>query len=177
MTGVQTCALPISRTLNRSYFRWVESGRPFVTLKLALSLDGQVAAATGESRWISGETARRMVHRMRSEADAVLVGGVTFRRDAPLLSSRIPGGRNPKRVILTSKLDGWTRKGRFLAEGGEVIVATPRGASRKTAGRLQATGIRVLSLPAREGRIPAGDRKSTRLNSSHMSESRMPSSA
>ena len=77
-----------ARSLNRPYCRWVVSGRPFVTLKLAVSLDGQIATADGESRWISGEPARKMVHRMRSEADAVLVGGETFRRDAPLLTVR-----------------------------------------------------------------------------------------
>src|SRR3970040_1203885 len=72
-----------ARSLNRPYCRWVVSGKPFVTLKLAVSLDGQIAAASGESRWISGEAGRTMVQRMRSEADAVLVGGETFRRDAP----------------------------------------------------------------------------------------------
>jgi diaminohydroxyphosphoribosylaminopyrimidine deaminase/5-amino-6-(5-phosphoribosylamino)uracil reductase len=97
-----------------------------------------------------------MVHRMRSEADAVLVGGETFRRDAPLLTSRIPGGRNPKRVILTSRIAGVARSGKFLEGGGEVIVAAPRRVSRKEADRLRSLGIRVLLLPARKGRIEAG---------------------
>ncbi|MGB3096538.1 MAG: bifunctional diaminohydroxyphosphoribosylaminopyrimidine deaminase/5-amino-6-(5-phosphoribosylamino)uracil reductase RibD, partial [Candidatus Deferrimicrobiaceae bacterium] len=120
-----------ARSLNRPYCRWIVSGRPFVTLKLAVSVDGQIASATGDSRWISGEAARKMVHRMRSEADAVLVGGETFRRDAPLLTSRIRGGRNPKRVILTSGIAGVARNGRFLEAGGEVIVAAPRSVPRK----------------------------------------------
>ena len=142
--------------LNRAYCRWVTTGRPHVTLKLALSLDGQAAAATGESRWISGEEARSLVHRMRSEADAVLVGGETFRRDAPLLTARIPGGRNPRRVILTSRTAGVSRRKRFLEDGGEVIVAAPRTVSRKEADRLRSLGVRVLLLPARRGRIAAG---------------------
>lgn len=145
-----------ARSLNRAYCRWVVSGRPFVTLKLAVSLDGQIAAASGESRWISGEEARKMAHRMRSEADAVLVGGGTFRQDAPLLTARIRGGRNPKKVILTSRIAGVARSGRFLEEGGEVIVAAPRSASREEAERLRSLGIRVLLLPARKGRIGAG---------------------
>lgn len=145
-----------ARSLNRSYCRWVESGRPFVTLKLAVSLDGQVAAASGDSRWISGEAARRMVHRMRSEADAVLVGGVTFRRDAPLLTARMRGGRNPKRVVLTSRAGDVAANRRFLAAEGEVIVAAPRGVSRQETDRLRALGVRVLSIPARKGRIRAG---------------------
>jgi diaminohydroxyphosphoribosylaminopyrimidine deaminase/5-amino-6-(5-phosphoribosylamino)uracil reductase len=145
-----------ARSLNRPYCRWIVSGRPFVTLKLAVSVDGQIAAATGDSRWISGEAARKMVHRMRSEADAVLVGGETFRRDAPLLTSRIPRGRNPKRVILTSRIAGVARSGKFLEAGGEVIVAAPRRVPRKEVERLRSSGIRVLLLPARKGRIEAG---------------------
>jgi diaminohydroxyphosphoribosylaminopyrimidine deaminase/5-amino-6-(5-phosphoribosylamino)uracil reductase len=143
-------------SLNRSYCRWVVSGRPFVTLKLAISLDGQVASVSGESRWISGDPARKIVHRMRSETDAVLVGGETFRRDAPQLTARIPGGKNPGRVILTSRIEGVSRNGAFLKAGGRVIVAAPRGVSREDADRLRSLGIRVLLLPARKGRIGAG---------------------
>jgi len=145
-----------ARSLNRGYCRWVASGRPFVTLKLAVSLDGQIAAASGESRWISGEPARKIVHRMRSEADAVLVGGKTFRRDAPRLTSRIRGGRDPKRVIVTSKATGIFRSERFLESGGKVIVAAPRSVPRKNTDRLRSLGIQVLLLPARKGRIEAG---------------------
>ncbi len=144
-----------ARSLNRSYCRWVVSGRPFVTLKLAISLDGQVASASGESRWISGEPARKIVHRMRSETDAVLVGGETYRQDAPQLTARIRGGRNPGRVILTSRIAGLARNGRFLKAGGRVIVAAPRGVSREEADRLRFLGIRVLLLPTRKGRIEA----------------------
>ena len=143
-------------SLTRAYCRWVTAGRPFVTLKLAVSLDGQAAAASGESLWISGEAARAMVHRMRSEADAVLVGGETFRRDAPLLTARIRGGRNPRRVILTSRIAGVIRSKKFLEDGGEVIVAAPRTVSRKEADHLRSLGVRVLLLPARKGRIEAG---------------------
>jgi diaminohydroxyphosphoribosylaminopyrimidine deaminase/5-amino-6-(5-phosphoribosylamino)uracil reductase len=145
-----------ARSLNRPYCRWIVSGRPFVTLKLAVSVDGQIASATGDSRWISGEAARKMVHRMRSEADAVLVGGKTFRRDAPLLTSRIRGGRNPKRVILTSRIAGVARNERFLEAEGEVIVAAPRNVPQKEVERFRSLGIRVLLFPARKGRIEAG---------------------
>jgi riboflavin biosynthesis pyrimidine reductase len=102
-----------ARSLNRSYCRWVVSGRPFVTLKLAISLDGQVASASGESRWISGDPARKIVHRMRSETDAVLVGGETYRQDAPQLTARVRGGRNPGRVDALGR-EGITS---LLAEG------------------------------------------------------------
>jgi diaminohydroxyphosphoribosylaminopyrimidine deaminase/5-amino-6-(5-phosphoribosylamino)uracil reductase len=145
-----------ARSLTREYCRWVVSGRPFVTLKLAVSLDGQIAAASGESRWISGEPARKIVHRMRSEADAVLVGARTFRRDAPRLTSRKRGGKNPRRVIVTSRAAGLERIGQFPDAGGEVIVVAPRSVVRERAERLRSLGIRLLLLPARKGRIEAG---------------------
>lgn len=78
-------------------------GRPHVTLKLAMSLDGCIALADGTSRWITGPEARAHVHARRARADAILVGGETWRRDAPRLDVRLPGlgPRSPRRVILT----------------------------------------------------------------------------
>lgn len=78
-------------------------GRPWVTLKLAMSLDGCIALADGTSRWITGEAARAHVHAQRAQHDAILVGGGTWRADAPLLDVRLPGleARSPQRVVLT----------------------------------------------------------------------------
>lgn len=88
-------------------------GRPFVTLKLATSLDGQIAMADGSSRWITGDAARRHAHGERAQHDAILVGGGTFRADAPKLDVRLPGleQRSPRRVLLSRMGDappGWT---------------------------------------------------------------------
>lgn len=79
------------------------AGRPWVTLKLATSLDGCIALADGTSRWITGETARAHVHARRAQHDAILVGGGTWRADAPRLDVRLPGleSRSPQRVVLT----------------------------------------------------------------------------
>ncbi|MCX9147369.1 bifunctional diaminohydroxyphosphoribosylaminopyrimidine deaminase/5-amino-6-(5-phosphoribosylamino)uracil reductase RibD [Erythrobacter sp. WG] len=79
------------------------AGRPWVTLKLATSLDGCIALADGTSRWITGEAARAHVHAQRAQHDAILVGGGTWRADAPRLDVRLPGleGRSPQRVVLT----------------------------------------------------------------------------
>lgn len=78
-------------------------GRPWVTLKLATSLDGCIALADGTSQWITGATARAHVHAHRAQHDAILVGGGTWRADAPRLDVRLPGleSRSPQRVVLT----------------------------------------------------------------------------
>jgi diaminohydroxyphosphoribosylaminopyrimidine deaminase/5-amino-6-(5-phosphoribosylamino)uracil reductase len=86
-------------------------GRPHITIKLATSLDGRIALASGESRWITGQAARAHVHASRARADAILVGGATLRSDAPRLDVRLPGleHRSPERWVLTrgAAPDGW----------------------------------------------------------------------
>jgi len=79
-----------ARRLNESFLHWHMQGRPLVTLKAALSLDGLLSAAGGRSRWITGEVARRFAHRLRLRHDAVLVGAETVRRDDPRLTVRLP---------------------------------------------------------------------------------------
>jgi diaminohydroxyphosphoribosylaminopyrimidine deaminase/5-amino-6-(5-phosphoribosylamino)uracil reductase len=90
-------------------------GRPFVTLKLAMSIDGKIALPSGESRWITGETARADVHRARARADMILVGRGTYLADAPRLDVRLPGleDRSPRRALLTrgEPVEGWVRLG------------------------------------------------------------------
>jgi diaminohydroxyphosphoribosylaminopyrimidine deaminase/5-amino-6-(5-phosphoribosylamino)uracil reductase len=146
-----------ARELNRGYCRWIVTGKPFVTLKLAVSLDGQIAAATGDSRWITGEKARGIVHRMRSESDAILVGGETARRDDPLLTARLPGARNPKRLILTTRPAALVRKRVCREPGGELLVACPSAVPRRETEAIRTLGARVLPLPSRGGKIRASD--------------------
>jgi len=88
------------------FFLRVEQGRPLVTLKLAASLDGRIATATGESRWITGLEARRLVHAMRARHDAVMVGAGTARADDPSLTVRGLGiVRQPVRLVVSRRLD------------------------------------------------------------------------
>lgn len=118
-----------------------------VTLKLATSLDGRIATASGESRWITGERSREAVHRLRGEHDAVLVGAETALADDPELTVRLPGyaGRQPARVVLDS---------RQRLPGGCKLVATARQiptyvvATTPPAARLVDAGVRVLRVPA-----------------------------
>ncbi len=79
-----------ARLLNQAFRKHARTGRPLVTFKLALTLDGRVATASGESRWISGESSRDLVHRWRAEADAIAVGIGTALADDPLLTARTP---------------------------------------------------------------------------------------
>ena len=90
------------RTLNEAFIKYITRQLPFVTLKLAASLDGKIAAVTGDARWISSEASRRMVHKLRNQADAIVAGVGTVIADDPQLTCRIPNGRNPWRVILDS---------------------------------------------------------------------------
>jgi diaminohydroxyphosphoribosylaminopyrimidine deaminase/5-amino-6-(5-phosphoribosylamino)uracil reductase len=102
-TGV--CAEEAARDL-KGFFLRIEEGRPFLTLKLAASLDGRIATATGESQWITGPEARRMVHAMRARHDAVMVGAGTARADDPSLTVRDLGiSDQPVRVVVSRRLD------------------------------------------------------------------------
>jgi diaminohydroxyphosphoribosylaminopyrimidine deaminase / 5-amino-6-(5-phosphoribosylamino)uracil reductase len=92
------------RRLNEGFFMRVTRGRPFVTLKLAISLDGRIAAEGGDSRWISSPESRALVHRWRREADVVMVGAATVIADNPRLTCRLEGGRDPIRVIIDGRL-------------------------------------------------------------------------
>ncbi|MBR9843856.1 MAG: bifunctional diaminohydroxyphosphoribosylaminopyrimidine deaminase/5-amino-6-(5-phosphoribosylamino)uracil reductase RibD [Rhodobacteraceae bacterium] len=103
VTGV--CAEEAARDL-KGFFLRVEEGRPFLTLKLAASIDGRIATATGESQWITGPEARRMVHAMRARHDAVMVGAGTARADDPSLTVRDLGIEDqPVRIVVSRRLD------------------------------------------------------------------------
>jgi diaminohydroxyphosphoribosylaminopyrimidine deaminase/5-amino-6-(5-phosphoribosylamino)uracil reductase len=92
-----------ARLLNQPFRKHARTGLPLVTLKLAISLNGQTATAAGESPWISGEQSRQLVHRWRAESDAIAVGIGTVLADDPLLTARIPGARQPLRVVFDSE--------------------------------------------------------------------------
>ncbi len=130
------------------------TGVPWVSLKLAASLDGRIATADGDSRWVTGEAARRLTHRWRDTHDAVLVGAETVRRDDPALTCRVRGGRDPLRVVLDGRLR-LPADAQLLspaAAGGTVII-TGHSAPEARARRLRQRGATVLRLADRDGRV------------------------
>jgi diaminohydroxyphosphoribosylaminopyrimidine deaminase/5-amino-6-(5-phosphoribosylamino)uracil reductase len=121
---------------------------PFVTVKFAQSLDGRIATATGESKWISGAGAWRFVHMLRREHDAILVGIGTVLADDPLLTVRLVRGRDPLRVVLDSELR-IPLTARVLAGGAAVgtLLVASRSANKARARAIEDLGAEVLMLP------------------------------
>jgi len=145
---------PAAARLNAGFLLHRTKGRPLVTLKLATTLDGRIAAATGDSRWITGPQARERAHLMRATHDAVAVGIRTALRDDPDLTCRLPGmaGRSPVRVVLDGELR-LPPGGRLAASAREVAVwaVTSAAAPADRAAALEARGVEVLRLPPGAG--------------------------
>ena len=139
------------RALNEAWLHWLKTGRPLVTLKAAVTLDGRLAARGGDARWVSGERSREEAHRLRDESDAILVGARTIEIDDPQLTTRLPHrpGHDPLRVILDGKLS-ISPRARVLP----ALIATTRTAPKRPA--LERQGGELLRLPGKNGRVALG---------------------
>jgi len=143
--------------LNEVFIRYITSGRPFVVLKTAASLDGRIATRTGDARWITGPAAREYTHRLRDRHDAILVGVNTVVADDPALTTRLPqgGGKNPLRIVLDSRAR--TPLGaRLLREEGRTLVAVTSRAPRERVAELERRGAEVLVVPGEAARVDPG---------------------
>ncbi len=140
------------RRLNEAFFHHVETGRPLVTLKIAQTLDGRVATATGDSQWITGPEARTLVHQWRAELDGVLVGTGTARSDDPRLTVRHVDGPQPLRLVLDR--EGTLPPDRTLftdLEAAETVAVTGAERDRPAyADALEAAGGHLLRVPETE---------------------------
>lgn len=138
--------------LNEAWRYWIRTKHPFVTLKLAATLDGKIATNTGESQWITGPDARRDVHRLRATQDAILTTSTTVLADNPALTARIPGGRDPRRVIIDSHLCTSPDALVYTPAPQPPLLATTEHNDEKLAPFL-ARGVDVLVLPEQDGHV------------------------
>lgn len=150
------------KLINEAYIKHVTTKTPFVTLKLASTMDGRIAASTGESKWITGENARKAAHKMRAEADAVMVGIGTILKDNPELTVRLVKGRNPIRIVADSRLSIPLNARVLNPEKGGIIIATIKETSQKPeirsqkykkTKRLKDKGAEVLALRSKNGMV------------------------
>jgi diaminohydroxyphosphoribosylaminopyrimidine deaminase/5-amino-6-(5-phosphoribosylamino)uracil reductase len=148
-----------ARRDNAGFFARQELDRPFVTLKLANTFDGRIATATGESKWITGEQARRLVHAMRARHDAVMVGGGTARKDDPSLTVRGLGTEwQPTRVVISRRVD-LPLMGVLARTAREVPVLVCHGqnADRSLVRTWRDLGAEMLSCQAVGGQLDPAD--------------------
>jgi diaminohydroxyphosphoribosylaminopyrimidine deaminase/5-amino-6-(5-phosphoribosylamino)uracil reductase len=142
-----------ARRLNAPYLKLLATGQPYVHAKWAMTLDGKIATACRDSKWISNETSRRWVHDLRGRVDAILVGRGTVEADDPLLTARPPGPRTPLRIVLDrgAKLSLTSRLVRTLDDA-PLMVVTASGMDSERASALSDAGCEVLSLPCTDYR-------------------------
>ena len=147
-----------AKKLNEAYVKYINTGIPFVTLKIAQTLDGKIATASGESKWITGEQARAEGHRLRNHNDAILVGINTVLNDNPSLTTRIPGGRDPVRVIVDSRLrTPLNAKVITQRSSAKTCIVTLDTMPKGKLVKLLDAGAEILLARGREGRVDLKD--------------------
>jgi diaminohydroxyphosphoribosylaminopyrimidine deaminase / 5-amino-6-(5-phosphoribosylamino)uracil reductase len=134
-----------AQRLNAPYLKLVETGRPWIIAKWAMTLDGKIATHTGESRWISNQQSREVVHQLRGRVDAVVVGRGTAVQDDPLLTARPPGPRTAMRVVLDTKAS-LVEDSQLVRTANELplLVAVGQESLSADRSRLQAAGCEVF---------------------------------
>jgi len=142
-----------ARKLNEPYIKWIKTRKPFVVVKAAMSLDGQIATRTGDSKYITGREARKYVHELRAEYDAVMVGSNTVLKDNPQLSVRLAKGRNPIKIVVDSRLKISLSANIVRNEPGRLIIATSKKASKVKIRKLKHKGVHVLIVDMLKDRI------------------------
>ncbi|PZO55305.1 MAG: bifunctional diaminohydroxyphosphoribosylaminopyrimidine deaminase/5-amino-6-(5-phosphoribosylamino)uracil reductase RibD [Phormidesmis priestleyi] len=134
------------RRLNEAFIHRVIHHRPFGILKYAMTLDGKIATTTGHSAWVSGPASRQRVHQLRSQCDAVIVGGNTVRQDNPHLTSHSEGNRNPLRIVMSRQLNLPAAAHLWDTAIAPTLVITQSGADLTVAAALTQQGVEVLIL-------------------------------
>ncbi len=143
-----------ARYLNRAYFKHKATGLPYVTLKMAMTADGRVATDDGESKWITGPEARRVVHTMRSQAQVLMVGVGTLLADDPSLTTRIDGECHhcDALIVDTSARTPATARALSRDDGTKCVIACTE-AALPAAENLRTAGAELLALPEADGHV------------------------
>ncbi len=145
-----------AKTLNECFIKFVRTKRPFVIVKCASTLDGQIATRTGDARWVSGEASRRYVHRLRHAVDAIMVGIGTVCADNPRLTTRLKErrGRDPIRIILDTHLAvPEDAKVLRVKSDSDTIIISGHAAAKDKKARIEDKGVRVLHCLLKDGMI------------------------
>lgn len=142
-----------AKKLNEEFIKFIAKKEPFVTLKIAQSLDGKIATAKGESKWITSREARKYVHKLRNEVNALLVGIGTVKKDDPSLDCRIKGGENPYRIIVDSSLRIPPNAKVLKYKDRKTIIATTMQAKKEKIISLRKSGNKVLIIRIKAGKI------------------------
>ncbi len=149
------------REINEPFIKYITTKLPYVTLKVASSLDGKISTITGESRWITGSQARKFVHEARNETDAVMVGINTVLKDDPSLTTRLKGKKDlkhPVKIILDSRLKiPLKAKSVQTNNGQKTIIATTSMASSKKIDLLKKMGVTVLKTRKKNSKVDIND--------------------
>ena len=145
-----------AKELNRIFIKYIQTKLPYVVMKAAMSLDGKIATASGNSQWISVTESRQYVHQLRNELKGILVGVNTVITDNPELTTRIDGikGRNPIRIVVDSK-GRIPLSARMLKDGAvnPVIVAVTSNFPEQKRLQLEENGHKVLTIPEHDGKV------------------------
>lgn len=141
----------IAHKINEGWINYSKSKKPFVVLKVALSLDGRLASYTGDSKWITSPDSRRRVHAMRDWYDSILVGVDTVIKDDPQLTSRIKGGKDPLRIILDSHLR-IPKNAKVLKDQNALVFCTS-AAPKKKLSMLKEKGVNIIQVKSNKGRV------------------------
>ena len=132
------------RKQNEVFFKWIEHKKPFIVLKAAMTLDGKIATATGQSKWITNETSRAYGYKLRDIYDGIMVGINTVIEDNPMLTARVDGGKNPIRIVVDSSLKIDINANVVQDKSAKTIVATTDKADKDKILKLQAQDVDVI---------------------------------
>ena len=141
------------RKQNEVFFKWIEHKKPFIVLKAAMTLDGKIATATGQSKWITNETSRAYGYKLRDIYDGIMVGINTVIEDNPMLTARVDGGKNPIRIVVDSSLRIDINANVVQDKSAKTIIATTDKADKDKILKLEAQDVDVIVVDKDENDI------------------------